>query len=738
MSTLPAGTVTFLFTDIEGSTRLWQQHPETMKAALARHHDLLQRAIESSGGYVFQIIGDAFCAAFHTALAGVDAAVAAQGALTREQWGEADPIRVRMALHTGAAEIQAGEHKSGEYVSGLTLSHTARLLSVAYGGQILVSNATRQLISDELLSRVELRDLGRHQLRDLPRAQQIFQVVAPNLPEVFPALKSLEAISSNLPRQLTSFIGREAEMGEVKRLLAGTHLLTLTGPGGSGKTRLSLEIGAALFDDHPDGVWLLEFAPVTDPVLVPQVLAATLGVREEAARPLSLTLVDYLRPKRALLLFDNCEHLIDACARLAETLLRACADVKVLASSREPLALTGEVVFHVPPLSLPDPRQSPALGHLREHEAIRLFVDRAAAAKPAFTLTETNAGAVAQICRQLDAIPLAIELAAARVRALSVQQITANLDERFHLLIGGNRTTLPRHQTLRGSIDWSYGLLSEAESALFRRLSVFVGGWTLGAAEAVCAGDGVDRYDVVTLLGRLVDKSLVVMDDETGDARYQLLETIRQYSLEKLTETPAGEVVRDRHRNFYLALAEDAEQQLLGPDQVAWLERLEADHDNLRAALRWSLDRRDSEPALRLGGALWPFWDTHGYVGRAASGWTSSSRRPASSRLPLSRRRAGAPSRRCSTVWLACERGGVSSQRRWRSRTRHWRFGVSWAIRVEPRKRSTTLPSRCATSATAREPGTWWRRASHCSAIIGQAWNRPRAQQSGGDPRRGR
>ncbi len=614
VSSLPTGTVTFLFTDIEGSTRLWQQHPEPMRDSLVRHHGLLQRAIELTGGYVFQIVGDAFCAAFHTASEGVAAALAAQRALTGEPWGETGPIRVRMALHTGTADLHAGEHKSGEYMSGLTLSHAARLLSVAYGGQILLSNATQELVRNDLPSQVELRDLGRHRLRDLARAEHIYQVVAPDLPDAFPALKSLEVVPNNLPRQRTTFIGRERVIAEATRLLTETPLLTVTGPGGSGKTRLSLEIAASLLDEYPDGVWLVEFAPLADPARVPQVLATTLGVREEAGRPLLTTLVDHLRPKRVLLLFDNCEHLIDACARLADALLRSCPQVKILPSSREALGLTGEVAFHVPPLSLPDSRQVPPLERLTEYEAIRLFVDRAVAVKPDFVLTDATASAVVQICQRLDGIPLAIELAAARVRTLSAQQITAHLDERFRLLTGGSRTALPRHQTLRGLIDWSYGLLSEAERGLFRRVSVFVGGWTLGAAVAVGAGDGVDRYDIVELLGRLVDKSLCLTDSQGSDPRYRLLETIRQYGFEKLTETLEGPLVRARHRDFYLGFAEDAESRLQGPEQVAWLKRLETDHDNLRAALRWSLDRDETEPALRLGGALSLFWVLDGYV----------------------------------------------------------------------------------------------------------------------------
>jgi predicted ATPase/class 3 adenylate cyclase len=610
---IPTGTVTFLFTDVEGSTRLWQRHPEAMKGALARHHALVQGAIEANGGYVFQIVGDAFCASFHTVSAGVAAAVAAQRALIAEPWDEPGPIRVRIAVHTGAADFQAGAYKSGEYGSGLTLSHASRLLSTAHGGQILVSGAAREMLRDAALQEIELRDLGRHRLRDLASSEHVFQVVASDLPSVFPSLASREAIPHNLPRPLTSFVGREREIADVKRQLGKARLLTLTGPGGTGKTRLSVQIATDLLADFPDGVWLVELAAIADPALASQALAMILGVREEAGRPLLATLADHLRSRRALLLFDNCEHLIDACARLADDILRACSEVRIVASSREPLGLTGEVVYRVPPLSLPDPRTRPTIERLEEYEAIRLFVDRATAVKPDFALTDETVGPVAQISRRLDGIPLAIELAAARVRTLSVRQIAENLDERFRLLTGGSRAALPRHQTLRGLIDWSYGLLTDTERALFRRLSAFVGGWTLEAVCAVGAGGGVDRHDIIDLVGRLVDKSLVLMDDQGSEGRYRLLETIRQYALEKLAETGDGDTVRARHREFYLDFAETAAQRLHGPEQVVWLARLEADHDNLRAALRWSLERGEAELGLRLGSALWLFWDTRGY-----------------------------------------------------------------------------------------------------------------------------
>jgi predicted ATPase/class 3 adenylate cyclase/uncharacterized protein HemY len=606
-STVPTGTVTFLFTDIEGSTRLWQAFPTGMNEALARHHALLQHAVDSHNGYVFQIVGDAFCAAFRTAVDGVSAAVAAQHALARESWEETGPLRVRMALHTGSVDIQVGAYRSGEYASGLTLSRTSRLLSAGHGGQILLSHATQQLVRDDLPPHIGVRDLGERRLRDLVRAEHVFQVVDPVLPSEFPPLKTLDVVPNNLPIQVTSFVGREREIREVTALLGDTRLLTLLGPGGTGKTRLSLQVAANQLESFADGFWFVELAPLYDPALVPQAVASALSVREEAGRPLLSTLTEYLRARSVLLILDNCEHLVDACARLADGLLRTCPRVTVLASSREALGTPGEVTYRVPSLSLPDPRHLPSVERLTDFEGVRLLVERASSVKPGFRLTDANAAAAVQICQRLDGIPLAIELAAARTKSLSLGEIAAHLDERFRLLTAGSRTVLPRHQTLRGLIDWSYELLAEPERALLRRLAVFAGSWNLAAAEAVDA-------DALDLLARLVDKSLVVADEEDGETRYGLLETIRQYGLEKLREAGEESVVRDRHRDFYLALAEGAAPYLQGPEQATWLRQLETGHDNLRAALRWCLDRGNIETTFRFAAALDVFWDTHGHI----------------------------------------------------------------------------------------------------------------------------
>jgi len=432
----PTGTVTFLFTDIEGSTRLWQAGRLAMEAALARHHALLQQAIGAQAGYVFQIVGDAFCAAFSTPAAALSAALAAQRALQAEPWGDAPHLRVRMALHTGAIQITPADYISGEYRSSLALSRTARLMAAAHGGQVILSQVTAELVGEQLGPDLSLRDLGEHQLKDLAHPEHIYQAVAPDLPADFPPLRTLDRHAHNLPVQLTHFVGRERELDEVRALVSAERLVTLTGPGGTGKTRLALGVAADLSPLFGDGVWLVELAPLADPALVTQTVASVLEVREQSGRALGDVLAEKLRPRDLLLVLDNCEHLIAACAQLAETLLRACPHLHILATSREVLNIPGEKVWPVPSLSLPQRLTSAesAPAALLKYEAIRLFTARASAASPAFALTEQNAATVAEICQRLDGMPLAIELAAARVRALSVEQIAARL---------GNSRALP-------------------------------------------------------------------------------------------------------------------------------------------------------------------------------------------------------------------------------------------------------------------------------------------------------
>jgi predicted ATPase len=462
----------------------------------------------------------------------------------------------------------------------------------------------------------------------LAHLEHLYQVVAPDLPAEFPRMNTLDVSPNNLPLQLTSFVGREREAGEVMELLSTCRLVTLTGPGGCGKTRLSLEIADRIQEFHPHGIWLVELAPLADPTLIPQTVAAVLGLQAEGNRPILTALADFLRTRTLCLVLDNCEHLIEACAGLVDELLKSCPKIHILASSRETLGISGEAVYRVPSLGVPDPRQRLPVDQLLQYTSVKLFGERARAVLPGFSVTGDNAPAVVQVCHRLDGIPLAIELAAARVKMLTVEQIAARLDDRFRLLTGGSRTALPRQQTLRALIDWSFSLLSEPECVLFRRLSVFVGGWTLDAAEAVCAeeyfraGEGIETFDVLDLLSQLASKSLVMAEREQGqNARYHLLETMRQYAREKLLEAGGGEQTRDQHLFFFMALAEKAESELLTSRSVFWTNRLRRDQDNIRAALAWSLER-NVEAGLRLASAQMRYWIDSGSV-EDGSDWLS-------------------------------------------------------------------------------------------------------------------
>ncbi len=623
MLSLPTATVTFLFTDIEGSTLLLERVGDRQYAdVLQDHHRLLRAAFAQGGGHEIDTQGDSFFVAFQSARDAVAAAVAAQLAINAHAWPPGVAVRLRMGLHTGTPTVAGGD-----YV-GLDVHRAARICAAGHGGQILLSLETGHFIEDNPPPGVNLKDQGSHQLKDLQQPEKLFQVLHPDLPDQFPPLKSLDAFPNNLPRQLTGFIGREREMAEVKRLLTTTCLLTLTGTGGAGKTRLALQVAADVLEGYPDGVWLAELAALSDPALAPQTVAAALGVREVPGRPILETLLHYLQRKTLLLVLDNCEHLVTACAQLAGELLRTCSNLRILATSREALNIQGEIAWRVPSLSLPARREIPSLQRLAQFEAVRLFVERAAAAKPTFALTPENAAPVAAVVQHLDGIPLAIELAAARVPALSVDQIAARLDDRFRLLTRGSRASLPRQQTLRAALDWSYQLLTERERRVLRRLSVFAGGWTLEAAETVCRADEIEQLDVLDLLTQLVFKSLVVTDEQNGDIRYRFLETVRQYGLEKLEESGETEAIRKRHRDWYLGLAERAEPELQGVRQAAWFDHLEAEHDNFRAALECSQTPGEARAGMRLAKALIRFWAVRGFVGEGGERLASILTRP--------------------------------------------------------------------------------------------------------------
>ena len=594
--------VTFLFTDVEGSTRLWEAHPQEMPGALAQHFRILGDAIEVLGGSAVSDTGDGIFAVFPAPTAAVSAAVAAQRALVGASWGAVGPLRVRMGLHTGDAD------RAHRDFHGPEVNRCARLMATAHGGQVIVSEATYSLVRDNAPPGVTFLDLGEHRLKDLARAERIHQVIHPDLPAEFPPLRSLGAFPNNLPAELSSFIGRTVELAAVQEALSRTRLVTLTGAGGAGKTRLGLQVAADRIEHHPDGVWFVDLAGLSDPRLVAQAVVSTLHLPEPAGRPALEALTTHLASRDLLILLDNCEHLITAAAELVDAVLRASPNVRFIATSREPLNVPGEATWRVPSLSLPEEAPDAGLGGSEESEAVALFVERARAADPTFALTPERHLVVATICRRLDGLPLAIELAAARVRALSVEEIAARLNDRFSLLTGGARTALPRQRTLEAAVGWSYDLLAPDERRLFARLSVFAGTFDLAAVEAVCSGDGIPRDQVLDLLAKLVDKSLVSALHVSGRSRYRLLETLRDYARNRLSESPDATTVRDAHTRWAVAFAEAAGAQVLGPEQSRWLEDIAASLDDLRAALEWTLEADDRQTGLRLMVGLRQWW----------------------------------------------------------------------------------------------------------------------------------
>jgi predicted ATPase/class 3 adenylate cyclase len=604
---LPTGTITFLFTDIEGSTRLLQQLGEKYVGLLSEQQQLLREACETNNGSVVDTPGDSFFVAFPHAVDAINAVVHSQRAFAAHVWTNGVSVRVRMGLHTGDAQIS-----SSNYV-GIDVHRAARIAAAAHGGQVLLSQTTCDLVEGELPEGVTLRDLGEHHLKDLRRSKHLYQLVIAGLPSEFPPLKSLEVFPNNLPIQLTSFIGRSQEIGEVKQLLAEWRLLTLTGPGGSGKTRLGLQVAGEMIEDFRAGVFFVALASTTDPRLVASTIAQSLSLTETTGRSIVDSLKDYLRGKSLLLLLDNFEQVILAAPLVAE-LLAACSNLKILATSREGLRISGERLYSVPPLALPNLTQLPSLELLSQNAAVELFVQRAQAVKPNFRITNDTAPAVAEICHRLDGLPLAIELAAARIKLLAPRALLARLEDRLEFLTGGARDSPARQQTLRNAIAWSYDLLGENEQKLFRRLSVFVGGCTVDAVEAV-AGDNPARVSFLDQLGSLLDKSLLRQVEGTdGEPRFVTLEMLREFGLEELEASGEQQTIRHRHANFFLALAEQAEASLEGVEQVQWMERMEQEHDNLRAALEWSATAEGTEQMCwRLAGTLGLFWEVRGH-----------------------------------------------------------------------------------------------------------------------------
>jgi predicted ATPase/class 3 adenylate cyclase len=586
VSSPPSGTVTFLFTDIEGSTQRWERDRAAMQDNVRRHDAILRAAIASNNGHVFKTIGDAFCAAFALAPDAIAAALEAQQKLASQDFGELG-LRVRMSLHTGNAD-----ERDGDYF-GPALNRVARLLAVGYGGQVLVSGVTSELVQGQMPSQATLRDLGAHRLKDLARPEQIYQLVAPDLCDAFAPLRTLNAIPNNLPLQLTSFVGRDEEIAEITSLLAKHRLLTLIGSGGVGKTRISLQVAANLLESHPDGTWLVEFAPLADSRHVPATIESAAHLSIDAGGDPYENLVAQLRDKHSLLIFDNCEHLVAAVAAPAAAIARGCPNVTILASSRQGLGVAGEATYRMPSLSVPGVGESEELTaqSARAFGAIALFVARAEAADVRFTLTNEDAPVVADICRRLDGIALAIELAAARVNILKPKELRSRLDQRFRVLTGGGRDRLPRQQTLRALIDWSFDLLDERERALFRRTGIFVDGFAIDGAVAVGADETLDEFEVFDVLASLVDKSLVVAELAGEATRYRLLESARAYAVEKLDEAGERDSVAERYFAYMHGLFASARAAYESSPRESTLLALIPELDDLRSALEWAVTR---------------------------------------------------------------------------------------------------------------------------------------------------
>lgn len=605
----PTGKVTFLFTDIESSTQMAQEFPEALHIALDKHHIILQEVLESNNGFIFEIVGDAFCCAFENAEDAIKAAVEIQKKLSEEKWDEV-VIRIRIGIHTGEAEWDGKR-----YMGYITLARTARVMSSAYGEQIIISNDTYDPVSDKFDAvnklNIAFRDLGERRLKDVNQPIRLYQIISDGLREEFPPLKTLDARPNNLPVQLTSFIGRDKEMKIVKDLLDKTHLLTLTGTGGAGKSRLALQVAADVIDDFANGVWFIELAAVTKPEFLTPEILNTFQLKEEPDRSPEKILKDFLKDKEILFILDNCEHLIDECAELAENLLIDNYKLKIIATSREALKCAGEQTHRVRSLEVPVPEKDISPQALTQFESVRLFIERALSVDPSFRVTNANASALSKICFQLDGIPLAIELAAARIKVMNVEKIQERLNDRFNLLTSGNRTALPRQKTLRALIDWSYELLSEEEKILWRRLSVFTGGWTLEAAEEICSDKDLQKELVLELLNQLAEKS--ILNYNKDNERYTILESLKQYGEEKFFHLNEKESIFSRHLTFFKNISLSSEPKLEGKDTNLWLEKLEADHCNLESAIYRSVSGNKTELGAELAGSLGRFWDIKGH-----------------------------------------------------------------------------------------------------------------------------
>jgi len=599
----PSGTVTFLFTDIEGSTQRWERDGTAMRDAVRRHDALLRSAFVEHGGHVFKTIGDAFCVAFSRPEFAVAASLTAQRALSVEDFSAVDGLRVRAAIHTGTAD-----ERDGDYF-GAAVNRVARLLAIGHGGQVLVSGVTVDLVQGALPARSSLRDLGQHRLKDLTHPEQVYQLVAEGLVEVFPPVRSLESLPNNLPLALTSFVGREEEVAEIAQLVGTTRLLTLVGTGGVGKTRAALQVAAELLDGSGDGVWFVDLAPIRDPALVAHEVVLALGLTVPPDKTALQIILEYLKPRRLLLVVDNCEHLVASAAAALDAILRGCPKVTILATSREGLNVSGEHVHRMPSLAVPPRDIALSAATAATYGAVALFAERAHAADGRFALTDENAEIVAEVCRRLDGIALAIELAAPRVKVLAVEQLSRRLDERFRILTGGSRNALPRQQTMRALIDWSYDLLSDQEKVVLRRAGVFVGGFTLEAAAAICnAETSLDEWEVLEILSTLVDKSLVSAEIQGSHQRYRLLESMREYARTRLVELDELENASRAHAAYFLEYAKLKREAWDVTPGAQWIEPMLPELDNFRATFEWLLEH-DPVSAAEFSAVIHRFFD---------------------------------------------------------------------------------------------------------------------------------
>lgn len=602
METIPSGKVTFLFTDIEGSTRLAQKNTDAYLSALEKHHEILYEVIDSNNGFVFKIVGDSFCCAFNNPDDAINAAVKTQIKLNSFDW-KGTEIKVRMGIHSGEAEFV-----NKDYAGYVTLARSQRIMSIAHGGQILVTQEVYDAVKYKQELNISFKDFGKRKLKDIILPEHVYQIISENIPADFPPLKSQDARQNNLPTSITKFIGRRKEIDEIKKLFSKIRLISLTGAGGTGKTRLAIQLVSELIDEFDNGVWIIELSPVADPDLVVKEISTVLNLKEDPGVDLFETLKEFVKDKKILLLFDNSEHLLAKCAQISETLLAFSQNLKIISTSREPFNIQGETIYRIPPLSIPDNIKNQSVETLSEYESVKLFLERANSVNSNFKLTNENIYTVAELCKKLDGIPLAIELAAKRVNVLSVEKIFERLDDRFKLLTGGSSTALPRQKTLKALIDWSYDMLNPNEQLLLQRLSIFMGGWTLEAAEEICSDETIDQYEILDLMYSLNDKSLIMFNEKNGKGRYGILESIKYYAFEKLTDKKEN---FQKHVNYFLNLSSFEKHKGMG--QLEWLNLIESELDNIRSNIHWASENNPDD-AVRFVINAYDFWINKGYL----------------------------------------------------------------------------------------------------------------------------